>query len=64
FKITATYKDEGGTPRSVHYTSSTASFGGVDGAYSPTSVTLEIDYTACDPGVSDTCTLAVTASPK
>jgi hypothetical protein len=64
FKITATYKDEGGTPRSVRYTSSSASFGGVDGAFSPTSVTLEIDYTVCDPGLNETCTLAVTAAPK
>jgi hypothetical protein len=64
FKITATYKDEGGTPRSVRYTTGESSFGGVDGAFSPTSVTLEIDYTACDPGLNDTCTLSVTASPK
>jgi hypothetical protein len=33
-------------------------------ANSPTSVTLEIAYTACDPAQSNTCTLTLTASPK
>ena len=64
FHITATYKDENGTTRMVRYTSPATSFGGVDGAYSPTSVTLEIDYAQCDPEQSSTCTLTVTASPK
>ncbi len=64
FKIIATYKDEGGKSRSVRYTGSAPSFGGVDGAYSPTSVTLEIDFTACDPETNDACTLSLTASPK
>jgi hypothetical protein len=64
FHIIATYKDENGTTRSVRYTAPATSFGGVDGAYSPTTVTLEIDYTQCDPEQSATCTLTLTASPK
>jgi hypothetical protein len=64
FKIIATYGDANGTTRSVRYTASEPTFGGVDGAYSPTSVTLEIDYTQCDPGANASCTLTVTASPK
>jgi hypothetical protein len=64
YKVIATYKDENGRTRSVRYTATEPTFGGVDGAYTATSVTLEIDYTACHPEQNDTCTLTVTASPK
>jgi hypothetical protein len=64
FKIIATYEDVNGTGHQVRYTTTATSFGGVNGAFAPASVTLEIDYAQCDPELSTSCTLALTASPK
>jgi hypothetical protein len=62
--LTATYKDSAGVARTLNYSAGDLAGGSVTGAYSATSVSVDVHFRNCDPNRSASCDVTLTASPK